>query len=365
MKNIKNFIKYNKIHVLLFFTSLLTAVLSFIFQDNTIFAEFMVEHIVNPIKRAIGTFTALFTFSMAEVVWVIFIIFIITFIIKGVIKIKKAQKGTKILIAICKILNLCTIAFTICTLAILSWGINYYIESPVTQMGVAQQEITVEQLEEATLLFINKINSVADKVERDENGAFNKDVSELFDESVSVFDNLQSEYPHLYWPQTQAKPMFFSYFMSILNYTGFYFSYTSEANVNDEQPLCFLPSTIAHELAHLRGVAQEQDANFLAILACETSGNANYEYSGYMLAYLHLSNELYKADKQAWENAYENLSELAKLDLYINNQYWAQFETPVAEVADIVYESYLQSNGQEDGLQSYGRVVDLLVDYYL
>lgn len=43
--------------------------------------------------------------------------------------------------------------------------------------------------------------------------------------------------------------------MSRINYTGFFFPYTAEANVNVDSPLCMLPSTIAHELAHQRGVA--------------------------------------------------------------------------------------------------------------
>ena len=37
----------------------------------------------------------------------------------------------------------------------------------------------------------------------------------------------------------------------------------------------------------------------------------------------------------------------------------------VQEASNSVYDSFLKSNGQELGRQSYGKCVDLLVHYYL
>ena len=34
-----------------------------------------------------------------------------------------------------------------------------------------------------------------------------------------------------------------------------------------DAPACLIPSTIAHELSHQRGIASEQECNFLAVLA--------------------------------------------------------------------------------------------------
>ena len=61
--------------------------------------------------------------------------------------------------------------------------------------------------------------------------------------------------------------------MSALDFTGIYCPYTGESNVNVDSPACLLPSTAAHELAHQRSIALEQECNFLAILACTTCGN--------------------------------------------------------------------------------------------
>ena len=63
---------------------------------------------------------------------------------------------------------------------------------------------------------------------------------------------------------------------SRMNFTGFYTPFTGESNLNIDSPACLLPANISHELAHQRGIASEQECNFLAILAATTCDNATY-----------------------------------------------------------------------------------------
>ena len=48
-------------------------------------------------------------------------------------------------------------------------------------------------------------------------------------------------------------------------------------------------------------------------------------------------------------------------DLYAHTIFWQKYEGPVAEKAEAVNDTYLKSNKQEDGVKSYGRMVDLLI----
>lgn len=152
--------------------------------------------------------------------------------------------------------------------------------------------------------------------------------------------------------------------MSYLDFTGFFFPFTGEANVNTDFPPALFASTVAHELSHQRGVAKEQEANFVAVLASLRSGDADYCYSAALLAYTHLGNALYSADNAAWQRVYAQLDDNVKLDLRLNSAYWRQFETPVQSVSNTVYEGFLHSYDQTLGLKSYGACVDLLVNYY-
>lgn len=82
--------------------------------------------------------------------------------------------------------------------------------------------------------------------------------------------------------------------MSYLDFSGFYFPFTGEANLNDESPACYLPANICHELAHQQGIATEQECNFVGILAAITAESPAYQYSGYLMGYVHLANALYR-----------------------------------------------------------------------
>ena len=62
---------------------------------------------------------------------------------------------------------------------------------------------------------------------------------------------------------------------------------------------------------------------------------------------------------------YAGLNDLVLCDLAANREYWKQFETPVQEISNTVYEGFLYSYDQELGLKSYGACVDLLVCHYL
>ena len=47
-----------------------------------------------------------------------------------------------------------------------------------------------------------------------------------------------------------------------------------------------------------------------------------------------------------------------------NNAFWQQYEGKISEASSRVNDTYLKANSQTDGIQSYGRMVDLLLGYY-
>ena len=149
-----------------------------------------------------------------------------------------------------------------------------------------------------------------------------------------------------------------------MNFTGFYSPYTGESNLNVDSPACLLPANITHELAHQRGIASEQECNFIAIAVSLASGDPVYRYSGLLMGYVHLSNALYRADPDRWQVIRDTLPDTVVADLRQNSAYWAAFEGPVNDAASKVYDSFLKSNGESRGVQSYGTVVDMLMAYY-
>ena len=245
-----------------------------------------------------------------------------------------------------------------------TWGVNYYADGFQVKSGIYAQPVTAGELERVTLYFTEKLAEMAGQVRRDEDGVFAVPREEIFDQSTRVYDNLSQEFPFLARRDRTPKKMFFSRLFSAMNFTGFYSPYTGESNLNVDSPACLLPANIAHELAHQRGIASEQECNFLAVAAAVSSEDPAYQYSGYLMGYIHLSNALYRADPERWAEIRGLLPEEAAADLRYHSAYWAQFEGLTAKVSTAIYDNALRSYGQTAGIQSYGTVVDLLVAYY-
>ena len=91
------------------------------------------------------------------------------------------------------------------------------------------------------------------------------------------------------------------------------------------------------------------------------SEDPSYVYSGALLAYVHLSNALKNASYDDWIEASSCLDEAARRDLKANDEYWAQFKSPITDMSETAYDGFLQNQSQALGMKSYGACVDLLV----
>lgn len=245
------------------------------------------------------------------------------------------------------------------------WAVGY--RAPVfytDAKGLSSQPISKEDLIHVTSLFAEGANKYASLVERNENDLFAVPLKPLFSKTDHLYDTLQQEFPALQAPTRRAKPMFYGNIMSRIGFTGFYFPFTGEANVNIDSPACLVPVTIAHELAHQRGVVFEDEANFTAIAACLSQPDPVFRYSAFLMGYIHLSNALLTADSTQWQKISGSLNELVVADLEDNNAFWEQYKSSVSSAAEGVYEGFLQSHGENRGMQSYGACVNLLVAYY-
>ena len=200
--------------------------------------------------------------------------------------------------------------------------------------------------------------------DEDEDGLFAAGREDILDYADTVYDCLYDEFPFLDLPDQQPKGIAFSKVMSAMNFTGFYFPFTGESNVNMDSPAMLLASTCAHELAHQRGIASEQQCNFLAVLACTRCDDANYNYSGWLLGYIHLSNALYRADREAWQEVRDSLPAEVLADLRSNSAYWSHYRGLTARFTQSLNDKMIKTYGDSLGTQSYGAVVDLLVAYY-
>ena len=321
-----------------------------------------VSAVTQAMKDGYARLWYLFPFSVVEWFYVIFILPVIIWVGVLVIRtVKGPERGHRLYGGMLGLACLCLTAWGLyCVL----WGVNYYADGFQEKSGIYAQPVEVEKLEQVTRYFAENLSELSDQIPRDENGVFAVPQDEIFAESTHIYDNISQEFPFLAREDQVPKKMVFSRLFSAMNFTGFYSPYTGESNLNVDSPACLLPANIAHELAHQRGIASEQECNFLAIAASTSSDSVVYQYSGYLMGYIHLGYALYRADREKWEAVYSLLPEEVVSDLRYHSAYWDQFDSVVATVSEKIYDTTLKTYGQTDGIQSYGTVVDLLVAYY-
>lgn len=356
------FLRHKGMHTYILISAALLAALIAV-RPLTDLVEAFNTYAALPVKQALARICDVVPYSVGEISVILMIAGSIVYIIAAIrdvirAKNKKTVLYRRFMIAVCAVL-------TLAVLLELSLSAGNFARSFQYKSGITGQKSHVSTLYEVTVDFARAASRAGALVKRDADGVFDEDLDDIISGSKGIYDGIETLFPFLNMHDVRPKKVIFSKLMSRAGYTGFYFPLTGEANINIDCPRCLIPSTIAHEFAHQRGVAYENEANFVAILACTLSDSEPYIYSGWLLGYIYLSNALYKQDTELWAKASEALSEEVLADLAANRAYWAKFEdTTISKVSDAVYESYLKSKGQELGLQSYGAVVDLLIAYY-
>ena len=147
-------------------------------------------------------------------------------------------------------------------------GIDSYADGFQEKSGLYAQPVALEDLQAVTAYFAHQVSATAEGVARDEAGVFAEDRRNILENSVHAYDVLEEEYPFLAGPERSPKPALFSKLMSASNFTGYLFPFLGESTLNVDCPAVFIPVTVAHEFSHQRGVAQEEQANFVGIEAC-------------------------------------------------------------------------------------------------
>lgn len=294
------------------------------------FATWYAKTISPLFVNTIGRFFDLFSFTVFE--WVV--IFLIIGLLYLIFKVHS-------LTYIIRYLLIILLVFTLTT------GINYQRASISEDLDLEILTYDDDDLDSLCLDIIDKFNSLS----------FDELSIEQINDEVKT--SIQSIMPG-YYPD--PKPMFFSSLMTMCGLSGIFSPFTIEASYNKDMPLYQIPFTMAHELSHLKSYMSEDEANFLAYLTCIRSSNTYLQYSGYLTAFVYVVNALYR-DGYDVSGYYQQLSDQAYEDLQENHSFWHQYDQSLANMTDVINDTYLKMNTVEDGVQSYSMVVSFIYSY--
>ncbi len=363
-----------KIRFIIAIAATITAVAAIIAAKNsTDFANWYSFSVYPVIQKIFSFISGIFPFSIAEIAVILIAAGVIGFIIFGIVMLiiriaKKKKKEKKPLKP--RILSAAStvsmIAALVAFVFVFNCGINYYRSPFSAYSGLEIQKYTKEQVCEVLEYVIAEVNKAALQLELDENGICILPENHL-DMETEAMKKLGEIYPAMnaYYPH--AKPVaILSPLWCYTKIVGIFVPFTMEANYNTCDTPESIGHNICHELSHLTGFMREDEANFVAYLACRESDSAYLRFSGYQAALHFLLNAYYpEVEIEEYMRVYSLIHPIISDHNRNSSQFWSKFNTPVAEVSNAINDTYLKINNQTDGTKSYGRMVDLLIsDYY-
>lgn len=245
------------------------------------------------------------------------------------------------------------------------YGANYYCTPLADRMGLTVGRADTADLIDLTEQMRDKSNEYAAIVPRDLSG--NCKFGNFAGMSALIpagYNALEEEYSFLAGMYAPVKSISTWKTMARFGITGMYVPFTGECIVVPDLPDQSILFTMAHEAAHRLAVAPEDEANFVAFLACRANSDRRVAYSGYFMAYIYCINALYQADPNAARQVQAGVGDDLARDIAQHNEHARNYEGFLSDVGERINNSYLKSNGQSAGTASYGLMVDLLLAEY-
>lgn len=316
--------------------------------------------------KTLGAITSLLPFSLTELAFATTILLLLFGAVKGIVSLIKGKRpsGKGMLRVGCNI----AVAVAVVYFAfVIFCGLNYYRNEFAVLNGMPIEKSSSGELATMCKELTADANRQREGLDIDESGNMKlaENAYSTAKQATAIMNEMSDKgYPLLFKSAIVPKPFVASKAMSMADITGFYFPLTAEANIDIDVPDYTIPATMCHELAHTRGFMREDEANFIAYLTCYCSTEPDFQYSGTMLALVHSMNKLYSVDIEAFREIAATYSEGVHADFIANNLYWKQFEGVPSQIGSAINNTYLKANAQADGVQSYGRMVDLLLAEY-
>ncbi len=245
----------------------------------------------------------------------------------------------------------------------LLWGLNYNRQGISHQLGITVSPYSLADLDTLTHALQLKLNNVAVFVSEEQRDSFARK-KDLFRESRLAYNDAAKVYPFLSYMPASVKPSLFSYAGNYLGFQGYYNPFSGEAQVNTTIPRFMEPFVTAHEIAHQLGYGKENEANFVAFLACKNFESPTFQYSLYFDLYNYASNEVYKRDTLLARAYYNKLHPQVVNDLEELNRFYRSYKNPVEPIITWSYGHFLKANNQPAGKRTYNEVVAWLIAYY-
>ncbi|WP_281228379.1 DUF3810 domain-containing protein [Flavobacterium aquiphilum] len=245
------------------------------------------------------------------------------------------------------------------------WALNYYREPLFEKMNI-ERDYTDKDLLAFTKKLIAKTNDIQNQITKNDSlkVVFPYSQNQVFDMNQNGYENLSKEYPFFTYTHLSIKKSLFSLPLTYMGFGGYLNPFTNEAQVNYLGPMYSFPMTTNHEMAHQMGYASESECNFIGFMSSIKNKNLYFQYSGYSMALRYCLGNWQVRDEKVLKQLLKIVNKGILKNYKESEDFWDQYETPIETGFHIFYDRFLKINQQKDGMDSYSKFVNLMVNYY-
>ncbi len=246
------------------------------------------------------------------------------------------------------------------------WAFNYAREPFALAARLDVRPATAEEVEGAAREWLERASALRSQLPEGPDGvvALSPDFARHVEAIARAWERAGELDPRLAGAKPALRECSVSSLMSLAGISGIYWPFTGEPHVNAQAPLAGRLFSSLHEVAHQRGFAREDEANYLACFVGWRSEDPELAYSAALIAFRYLSAPLRATQTASGLALLESVPAGVKRDQDAINRFWKPKSRTIEHVrvaASAVNDSYLKAQGQTSGVRSYGRMVDLLI----
>ncbi len=344
-----------------FFKTLILALgvilLIVLFRSTDFWHDFYIDFLFPHLTYSLRLISNTVNFSIGDILYLT----VILFSLRGVFRLIRSRGylfSFQFIFAL-RFISITTLCFYV------FWGFNYFIPSLSSRLNLKDdgydKKILFNELEKE-ILNLNKLHKNLEN-NRDSTVTFKMTNQEII-QSLSFAYLATSEDLELpIYRRQSVKPSLLSTPLSYAGFSGYLNPFTQEAQYNYNSPKSSLPHTIAHEIAHQLGVAPENEANFVGLVACVNSSALELKYSARLTLLSYIYSQLALTNDPKLKEYLSQLRPGIIKEFTKRAAVWDFYKNPLEPYLKKGYDQYLKSNEQPSGIKSYSEFIGLWLAY--
>ncbi|MBQ3074596.1 MAG: DUF3810 domain-containing protein [Clostridia bacterium] len=330
------------------------------------FSDWFARYPAAIFRLVLGGISSLFPISLFEWMIALFCLYLLFLLFLIPITLLRKKKGKKALRLTAFLLAVPVVLITVLDLFVLTFASSYYRPSPLGKLAPNVADTDAEDVFSTLDTLVALVNETAPLIEKNEDGCSAalpfREVNERVKQACDEFADRNGFFQAKGY---KAKTFLCSPWMTYTHISGIFGFFTGEANVNTNYPHFIVTASLAHESCHARGIAPENECNFLAAVILMESENAYLRYCGASFVLDDFISVARKLDGERTNELISDLDPVFARDLKAYSEFFAPYrDSTASKVADATNSAYLKSMGQKDGTVSYSRIIRLTCAYF-